>query len=77
MWRHREGDARLLPSFPSCLPASVVLRPMSHLSSTSPPARGVSPWASAQSLTFANSIVTYIQYEYYFGTQHETSEEVR
>jgi 16S rRNA A1518/A1519 N6-dimethyltransferase RsmA/KsgA/DIM1 with predicted DNA glycosylase/AP lyase activity len=31
----------------------------------------------AQSLTFANSIVTYIQYEYYFGTQHETSEEVR
>ena len=31
----------------------------------------------AQSLTFANSIVTYIQYEYYFETQHETSEEVR
>jgi hypothetical protein len=31
----------------------------------------------AQSLTFANSIVTYIQYEYYFGTQHETSTEVR
>jgi hypothetical protein len=34
--------------------------------------RAGAPRALAQSLTFANSIVTYIQYEYYYGTQHET-----
>ena len=32
----------------------------------------VAPRPLAQSLTLANSIVTYIQYEYYFETQHET-----
>jgi hypothetical protein len=50
------------------LPASVVLRPMS------PPlldfaARGSSAQGLTQSLTFAHSVVTYIQYEYYYSAE--------
>jgi len=68
-WPSCEAD--IPPRSPACLPASVVLRPVSRSSSTSPPVAILSR-APAQSLTLANSVVTYIQYEYYFGTQHDT-----
>jgi hypothetical protein len=60
--------AAIPPRSPSCLPASVVLRPMS------PPlldfaARGSSAQGLTQSLTFAHSVVTYIQYEYYYSAE--------
>jgi hypothetical protein len=62
-------EAAIPPRSPSCLPASVVLRLMSHLSSTSPPVRGSSAQGLARYLTFAHPVVTYIQYEYYYSIE--------
>ena len=76
-----EADAAAMP-FPDGSFSAVLSFTMVHhvLSATVQDRLLAEAWRvlrPAQSLTFANSIVTYIQYEYYFGTQHETSEEVR
>ena len=62
---------RYTAALPDVLTQSVVLRPLRRLYSALPPAV-LRLKAPTQSLTLANSVVTYIQYECYFGIQHET-----